>query len=196
MPGLGGVAWVGPQASRAAGPSPARQATGVTCGNSALLHPIGATGSRRRDRIGLMKVYTRTGDDGTTGLFYGGRVAKDGAGPEAYGTTDEVVSALGLARAECEPESELGALLVRLQRELFVVGAERRRHPTTGTSSPTARRGRRRDGRGAGAGHRRRVRAVRSAAGVRAARRDRVAAALDVARTTTRRARARAFRDA
>lgn len=71
-----------------------------------------------------MKVYTRTGDDGSTGLFYGGRTAKDGPGPEAYGTTDEIVSALGLARAECEPDSELGTLLIRLQRELFVVGAE------------------------------------------------------------------------
>jgi cob(I)alamin adenosyltransferase len=69
-------------------------------------------------------VYTRTGDDGTTGLFYGSRVAKDAIGPSAYGTTDEVVSALGLARAECEPTSELGELLIRLQRELFVVGAE------------------------------------------------------------------------
>ena len=71
-----------------------------------------------------MKVYTRTGDDGTTGLFYGGRVAKDGAGPAAYGTTDEAVAALGLARAETGPESELGVLLIRIQRELFVVGAE------------------------------------------------------------------------
>ena len=71
-----------------------------------------------------MKVYTRSGDDGTTGLFYGGRVAKDSAGPAAYGTTDEAVSALGLARAESEPDSELGVLLIRLQRELFVVGAE------------------------------------------------------------------------
>ena len=71
-----------------------------------------------------MKVYTRSGDDGTTGLFYGGRVPKDSAGPAAYGTTDEVVSALGLARAESEPDSELGVLLIRLQRELFVVGAE------------------------------------------------------------------------
>ena len=70
------------------------------------------------------KVYTRTGDDGTTGLFYGGRVEKDGAGPSAYGTTDEVVSALGLARAEVDASSELGRLLIRLQRELFVVGAE------------------------------------------------------------------------
>lgn len=71
-----------------------------------------------------MKVYTRTGDDGTTGLFYGGRVDKSEIGPEAYGTVDEAVSALGLARAATERESELAILLIRLQRELFVVGAE------------------------------------------------------------------------
>jgi len=71
-----------------------------------------------------MKVYTRKGDDGTTGLLFGGRVPKDAPGPAAYGSTDEAVSALGLARAESEPGSELFDLLVRLQRELFVVGAE------------------------------------------------------------------------
>jgi cob(I)alamin adenosyltransferase len=71
-----------------------------------------------------MKVYTRTGDDGTTGLLYGGRVRKDEVGPEAYGAVDEAVSALGLARAEIDPDSELHELLVQLQRELFVVGAE------------------------------------------------------------------------
>jgi cob(I)alamin adenosyltransferase len=70
------------------------------------------------------RVYTRTGDDGTTALFYGSRVAKDSAGPSAYGAVDEAVSALGLARAEAERGSELDDLLVRLQRELFVVGAE------------------------------------------------------------------------
>jgi cob(I)alamin adenosyltransferase len=71
-----------------------------------------------------MKVYTRTGDDGTTGLLFGGRVAKDDAGPEAYGVVDEAVSALGVARAETEPDGDLHAILVRCQRELFVVGAE------------------------------------------------------------------------
>ncbi|MGH8991403.1 MAG: cob(I)yrinic acid a,c-diamide adenosyltransferase [Acidimicrobiia bacterium] len=71
-----------------------------------------------------MKVYTRKGDDGSTGLLYGGRVGKDTAGPAAYGEVDEAVSALGLARAEAEPGSELAELLIRLQRELFVVGAE------------------------------------------------------------------------
>jgi cob(I)alamin adenosyltransferase len=72
----------------------------------------------------VRKVYTRGGDDGSTSLLYGGRVAKDGPGPTAYGTTDEVVSALGLARAETERDGELDELLIRLQRELFVVGAE------------------------------------------------------------------------
>jgi cob(I)alamin adenosyltransferase len=71
-----------------------------------------------------MKVYTRTGDDGTTGLLYSGRVRKDDVGPEAYGAVDEAVSALGLARATTDAGSELHELLVRLQRELFVVGAE------------------------------------------------------------------------
>lgn len=69
-------------------------------------------------------VYTRTGDDGSTGLLYGGRVGKDTFGPDAYGAVDEAVSALGLARAEAERDGELDQLLIRLQRELFVVGAE------------------------------------------------------------------------
>jgi cob(I)alamin adenosyltransferase len=75
---------------------------------------------RSRDR----KVYTRTGDDGTTALLFGGRVAKDAPGPAAYGAVDEAVAALGLARAELDEGTELAQLLVRLQRELFVVGAE------------------------------------------------------------------------
>jgi cob(I)alamin adenosyltransferase len=70
------------------------------------------------------KVYTRTGDDGTTALLFGGRVRKDAPGPTAYGVVDESVSALGVARAETVAGSELAELLVRLQRELFVVGAE------------------------------------------------------------------------
>jgi cob(I)alamin adenosyltransferase len=70
------------------------------------------------------KVYTRTGDDGTTGLFHGGRVTKDAVGPSAYGSVDEAVAALGVARAEAEPGGELSEMLARLQRELFVVGAE------------------------------------------------------------------------
>lgn len=71
-----------------------------------------------------MKVYTRTGDRGTTGLLFGGRVPKDGPGPAAYGEVDEAVSALGVARAECARGDELDTLIIRLQRDLFVVGAE------------------------------------------------------------------------
>jgi cob(I)alamin adenosyltransferase len=70
------------------------------------------------------KVYTRRGDDGTTGLFHGGRVGKDAPGPVAYGAVDEAVSALGVARALTGSGSELDQLLIRLQRELFVAGAE------------------------------------------------------------------------
>ena len=72
---------------------------------------------------GSRKVYTRTGDDGTTALLFGGRVTKDAPGPTAYGAVDEAVSALGTARA-LATEPLLSDLLVRLQRELFVVGAE------------------------------------------------------------------------
>jgi cob(I)alamin adenosyltransferase len=71
-----------------------------------------------------MKVYTRKGDDGTTGLLFGGRVGKDSPGPDAYGAVDEAVSSLGVARAEVERGSELDEIVIRLQRELFVVGAE------------------------------------------------------------------------
>ena len=69
-----------------------------------------------------MKIYTKTGDDGTTGLFYGGRVSKDDLGPEAYGTVDEAVAALGVARAQAD--DALSERLITLQRDLFVVGAE------------------------------------------------------------------------
>ncbi len=69
-----------------------------------------------------MRIYTRTGDDGTTGLFYGGRVGKDETGPEAYGTVDEAVSALGVARALAS--GALSATILELQRQLFVIAAE------------------------------------------------------------------------
>jgi cob(I)alamin adenosyltransferase len=71
-----------------------------------------------------VKVYTRKGDDGTTGLLYGGRVPKDSALPAAYGTVDEAQAVLGLARAETERDGELDLLLIRLERELWVAMAE------------------------------------------------------------------------
>lgn len=69
-----------------------------------------------------MRIYTRRGDDGTTGLFHGGRVTKDSDGPEAYGTVDEAVSLLGVARARAEPE--LAEAVLEVQRDLFIVAAE------------------------------------------------------------------------
>ena len=71
-----------------------------------------------------MKIYTRKGDDGTTGLWYGGRVPKYAARPEAYGSIDEAASALGLARAAAERDGELYHNILRLQNELFIAGAE------------------------------------------------------------------------
>jgi len=71
----------------------------------------------------MVKIYTRKGDDGTTSLWHGGRIAKDDLHTEAYGTLDEATSALGLARAKCS-DSELAADILRLQNELFVAGAE------------------------------------------------------------------------
>jgi cob(I)alamin adenosyltransferase len=71
-----------------------------------------------------VKIYTRKGDDGTTGLWYGGRVPKHAGRPEAYGSVDEAASALGLARAAAERGGELYADILRVQNELFVAGAE------------------------------------------------------------------------
>jgi cob(I)alamin adenosyltransferase len=71
-----------------------------------------------------VKIYTKTGDDGTTGLLFGGRVQKDDLRTEAYGGTDETVALLGLARAHGPVAEGLGEFLLDLQRQLFVVGAE------------------------------------------------------------------------
>ncbi|HEY6571362.1 MAG TPA: cob(I)yrinic acid a,c-diamide adenosyltransferase [Candidatus Limnocylindrales bacterium] len=94
-------------------------------------------------------VATGRGDDGTTGLLFGGdRVRKDDARTEAYGTVDEAVAAIGLARAELGLKAQYGVLspafgglaelLLRLQRELFAVGAELATNPDN--------RGRQQDG--------------------------------------------------
>lgn len=73
-----------------------------------------------------MKVYTKRGDDGTTGLLYGGRVPKDDVRTTAYGTVDECVSALGMARAELS--DHLHDLVLEVQRELFALGAQLATH--------------------------------------------------------------------
>jgi cob(I)alamin adenosyltransferase len=69
-----------------------------------------------------MKIYTKTGDTGETGLFGGGRVRKDSVRVDAYGEVDELNATLGLARTLSMP-TDLEALLHRLQDQLFTVGA-------------------------------------------------------------------------
>jgi len=86
-------------------------------------------------------VATRRGDDGTTGLLFGGqRISKDDLRTEAYGTIDEAVAALGLARAQLGVRDRLGMLaagfgdlpdlILRIQRELFVAAAELATEPS------------------------------------------------------------------
>jgi cob(I)alamin adenosyltransferase len=70
-----------------------------------------------------MKIYTKTGDDGRTGLFGGERVLKNDARVDAYGSIDETNALLGVARA-AGLAGELDASLQRIQAQLFVLGAE------------------------------------------------------------------------
>jgi cob(I)alamin adenosyltransferase len=70
-----------------------------------------------------VKIYTRAGDQGTTGLLYGGRVRKDSERPELNGAIDEAQAFIGLARAGCRG-TELDAALVELERDLYVLMAE------------------------------------------------------------------------
>jgi cob(I)alamin adenosyltransferase len=74
----------------------------------------------------VVKIYTKKGDDGSTSLWYGGRVAKHDARTEAYGSIDEANSALGVARSLCSSRKhrDLGSDLLQLQQDLFVAGAE------------------------------------------------------------------------
>jgi cob(I)alamin adenosyltransferase len=72
--------------------------------------------------VKLNRIYTRTGDDGTTGLATGERTAKDAARVAAYGSTDEAMSLIGVARLHATPEQD--AVLSRIQNDLFDVGAD------------------------------------------------------------------------
>jgi cob(I)alamin adenosyltransferase len=71
-----------------------------------------------------VKIYTRDGDDGTTGLYFGGRTTKSSDPIEVNGAVDEAQAALGWARALSEPESRIHELLITLERDLWVLMAE------------------------------------------------------------------------
>jgi cob(I)alamin adenosyltransferase len=75
-------------------------------------------------KISTPKIYTRTGDDGTTGLLFGKRVPKDHPMIEANGAVDEAQAVIGVARAEAERGSELDSMLVELEREMWVLMSE------------------------------------------------------------------------
>ena len=72
----------------------------------------------------LSKIYTRTGDDGTTGLGSGARVPKDDVRVEAFGNVDELNSAVGLILAVADIPDDVGACLVEIQHDLFDLGGE------------------------------------------------------------------------
>ena len=71
-----------------------------------------------------MKIYTRKGDKGETGLLYGATVSKNSPLPEAYGTVDEAQAILGLVRTECEKGSDLDSKIIHIERDLYVLMAE------------------------------------------------------------------------
>lgn len=75
-----------------------------------------------------MRIYTKTGDDGTTGLLYGGRASKEDPAVEAYGSVDEAVAHLGMARA-LSGNAAVRAIVLEAQRDLFVVGADLATNP-------------------------------------------------------------------
>jgi cob(I)alamin adenosyltransferase len=91
-----------------------------------------------------VKVYTRRGDDGTTGLLYGSRVSKDAPAIRANGAIDEAQATIGLARAQAERGGELDSLLIGIERDLWVLMAdvalnpERRDKGTPGQTLVTA----------------------------------------------------------
>lgn len=75
-----------------------------------------------------MRIYTKTGDDGSTGLLYGGRISKSDLAAEAYGTVDEAVADLGVVRAAAQ-DPEARRIVLKVQRDLFVVGADLATNP-------------------------------------------------------------------
>lgn len=75
-------------------------------------------------RFAEVRVYTGRGDDGTTGLLFGGRVRKDDPAPQACGAVDEAQAFIGLARAEVDRGGDLDGVLTEVERGLYVLMAE------------------------------------------------------------------------
>src|SRR5262247_2401362 len=80
--------------------------------------------ARHSCMVVLNKIYTRTGDDGTTGLSTGERVKKWDLRVESYGAVDETNSVIGVARLHCDKDPDLDAMLGRIQNDLFDLGAD------------------------------------------------------------------------
>ena len=70
-----------------------------------------------------MRIYTRKGDDGTTGLLFGGRVDKDSSAIELNGAVDEAQAALGWARSLCASDEAMNTLIAGLERDLWILMA-------------------------------------------------------------------------
>jgi cob(I)alamin adenosyltransferase len=86
-------------------------------------HETGLAATRKRSANSMSKIYTKTGDDGETGLFGGPRVRKDHPRIEAYGTVDELNAVLGIVRTQMPPP-KIDVLLATIQNQLFDLGAE------------------------------------------------------------------------
>ena len=93
-------------------------AAGIDSNLLGMVTPVSSSSGEYRKRV-----YTKFGDKGETSLLYGGRISKNSPHTEAYGITDEAVSAMGLARAMSSDE-RVKELLRNLQSELFTVAAE------------------------------------------------------------------------
>ena len=90
--------------------------------------------------VKLNKIYTRTGDDGTTGLGTGARVRKYDLRVQAYGTVDETNAVIGIARLHLQDEPALDAILTRVQNDLFDLGADLCTPPVDGEAAGSALR--------------------------------------------------------
>ncbi len=88
--------------------------------------------------VKLNRIYTRTGDDGTTGLGDGARVPKHDLRVESYGTVDEANACIGMVRLHCADHPEVDAMLSRIQNDLFDLGADLCT-PDTGDPCPMSR---------------------------------------------------------